>query len=263
MNITFSGAYYRKKEQFGFQIQFTEGTREYVLLHFYTPMVIVLNGRKTETQANACILYRPRTPQIYWGKFGEFENDYVRFLPEDSSFFSGRSIPLDEIFYADGFDVIKREMEDITYFLTERQQNHDSELKERLCCALEKLESSRIFPGQKAQRKSEQTFRLMQLREELKRSPEKWTVDAMAEHFFLTRSHFSVLWKKTFGVSPKADLRAFKNEKAMLLLSTTDFTMQKIAQLMNYNECENFIRMFKKMNGISPLQFRKRLRLPT
>lgn len=257
----FSGAYYRKKEKFGFQMRKAYG--EYVLLHFYTPMIIVLNGRKITTQANACILYRPHTPEVYWGKFGEFENDYVRFLPESSSFFCGRSLPLDEIFYVDGFDVIRREMEDIMYFLTERQADHDDELHDRLCCALRLLEERRIFPGQKAQRRSEQEFRLAQLREEVRKNPEKWTVDAMAEHFFLTRSHFSVLWKKTFGVSPLADLRTLKNEKARRLLSTTSFTMQKIAQLLNYNECENFIRMFRKMNGVSPLQFRKRLRLPT
>ena len=257
MKIHFSGAFYKKIEESSFKIKFVEGTKEWVLLHFYSPMLITLNGRQIETQPNACILYRPGTPQIYWGRNGEFENDYIRFIPEDESYFNDFSIPLDEVFYVTDSDIIKREMMDITYFLTERWENHDHELHDRLSKVMSNLQVNRIFPTQKTKRDNETRYRLLQLRKEVQKSPEKWTVDLMADNFYLTRSHFSVLYKKTFGVTPQSDIRFFVNEKALNLLNTTDLTIQQISQMCGYNECENFIRAFKKMNGTSPHHYRK------
>ena len=79
----------------------------------------------------------------------------------------------------------------------------------------------------------------------------------MAENFGLTRSRFSVLYKQTFGVPPDKEKRAFLNQKARSLLSNTDKTVQQVAAECGYNECENFIRAFRKCNGLSPLQYRK------
>ena len=262
MKINFAGAFYRKTEQSGFRIKFVEGTKEWVLLHFYNPMVITLGDKRIETQANACILYQPGTPQIYWGRDGEFENDYIRFNPEDESFFNDFQIPFDEVFYVTDEEIIRREMQDITYFLTERWENHDHELLDRLCKVMSNLQVNRLFPTQKTKRESENRYRLNQLRKEVQANPEKWTVDLMADSFFLTRSHFSVLYKKTFGVTPQADIHFFLNEKALHLLNTTDLTVQEISQQCGYNECENFIRAFRKANSISPLQYRKKLENP-
>ncbi len=257
MKISFNGAFYKKSESETFKIDFPKGAKDYILLHFYSPMNILVNGILTETQPNACILYTPSTPQYYTGRNGGFENDYIRFTPENDSFFKDFQIPLNEIFYVTDADIIKREMIDITYFLTERWENHDHELLDRLCKVMSNLQVNRLFPSQKTKRESETRYRLNMLRNEMSEAPEKWTVDMMADHFFLTRSHFSVLYKKTFGVTPQSDIHFFVNEKALKLLKTTDLTVQEISQQCGYTECENFIRAFKKMNGTSPYQYKK------
>lgn len=257
MKIRFAGAFYKRAEESAFKMKFIEGTEEWVLLHFYDPMIITINGQKIETQANACILYTPGTPQIYWGRDRQFENDYIRFVPENTSYFNDFQIPFNEIFYVTDQDIIKREMTDITYFLTERCENHEHELLDRLSKVLSNLQVNRIYPSQKTKRDSETRYRLNQLRKEVQTNPEKWSVDLMSDSFFLTRSHFSVLYKKTFGVTPQADIHFFVNEKAIRLLNSTDLTIQEISQQCGYNECENFIRAFKKMNGKSPHQYRK------
>lgn len=113
------------------------------------------------------------------------------------------------------------------------------------------------LPAQKTPRKNNVLARLQKMREAAQKNPEKWTVDAMAENFGLTRSRFSVLYKQTFGVPPDKEKRAFLNQKARSLLSSTDKTVQQIAAECGYNECENFIRAFRKSNGMSPLQYRK------
>ena len=259
MDINFYGGFYKKCESEGFRISIPEGTFEWVLLHFYSPMVITLGKRRIDTQANACILYKPGTPQDYYGRLGKFEIDYIRFRtpPQDRTFYKDFNLPVDEIFYVKDSDVIKTEMQNITWLLTDKSSNHDYELTKNAIGCLKKLQTARIFPDEKTQRESEVLFRLERLRDEIRRNPEKWTVHAMSENFFLTRSHFSVLYKESFGVSPAQDLKFFLNEKAIALLLTSEKTIAQIAEILNYKECENFIRAFKKMNDISPLQFRK------
>ena len=53
MKIDFAGAFYKKTEESSFKMKFVSGTKECVLLHFYNPMVITLDGKQIETQANA------------------------------------------------------------------------------------------------------------------------------------------------------------------------------------------------------------------
>ncbi|MBP5447362.1 MAG: helix-turn-helix transcriptional regulator [Treponema sp.] len=111
--------------------------------------------------------------------------------------------------------------------------------------------------SQKTRRQKSAQERLASLRDVVRQNPEKWNVDSMAEAYGLTRSRFSVLYKKTFGASPDKEKREFLNQKARDLLSSTDKSVQKIAAECGYNECENFIRAFRNCNGMSPLQFRK------
>ena len=92
MNILFSGVGFRREETIDLKINLPEGSKEYIVVHFYSPMVIELQGRTIETKPNACIIYKPGTPQIYHGKNGGFINDFIRFLPESSSFFDGCEI---------------------------------------------------------------------------------------------------------------------------------------------------------------------------
>jgi two-component system response regulator YesN len=113
------------------------------------------------------------------------------------------------------------------------------------------------LPAQKTRRQNDVLTRLKLLRQEVQANPEKWTVDAMAEAFRLTRSRFSVLYKQTFGAAPGDEKRAFLNQKARSLLSDTEKTVQQVAAECGYNECENFIRAFRKSNGMSPLQYRR------
>ena len=42
------------------------------------------------------------------------------------------------------------------------------------------------------------------------------------------------------------------------LLSTTDLSIDEIAQKVGYNHSANFIKMFKKVHGKTPLAFRKK-----
>lgn len=135
----------------------------------------------------------------------------------------------------------------------------DLEKSERLEPSKQAAGSPEAARASKAENKRKKTFeeRLNKMREQARAHPEKWTVDSMAEALRLTRSRFSVVYKEAFGVSPDKEKREFLNQKARGLLESTSKTVQQIAKECGYNECENFIRAFRKSNGMSPLQFRK------
>ncbi len=135
----------------------------------------------------------------------------------------------------------------------------DLEKGERLEPSKQAAGSPEAARASKAENKRKKTFeeRLNKMREQARAHPERWTVDSMAEALRLTRSRFSVVYKETFGVSPDKEKREFLNQKARGLLESTSKTVQQIAKECGYNECENFIRAFRKSNGMSPLQFRK------
>lgn len=143
--------------------------------------------------------------------------------------------------------------------LVERMDDQDA--ARVLAYARSGQKSQENSPLQKTSRQKNVAARLALLRQDVQANPEKWTVDSMAESFQLTRSRFSVLYKQVFGKAPGNEKRAFLNQKARSLLCETEKTVQQIAAECGYNECENFIRAFRKSNGMSPLQFRKNAKL--
>lgn len=53
-------------------------------------------------------------------------------------------------------------------------------------------------------------------------------------------------------------LIAYRMEKARELLETTNDKISDIAEKLRYNNSQNFIRVFKKMNSATPGEYRTR-----
>ncbi len=71
-------------------------------------------------------------------------------------------------------------------------------------------------------------------------------------------SQFSHMFKTEAGMTFSEYLIAFRMEKARHLLETTDAKISDIAEKLRYNNSQNFIRVFKKINGITPGEYRLR-----
>lgn len=71
-------------------------------------------------------------------------------------------------------------------------------------------------------------------------------------------SHFSHIFKAEVGMTFSEYLIAYRMEKARLLLESTDTRISDIAEKLRYNNLQNFIRVFKKMNGMTPGEYRTR-----
>lgn len=269
------GAFYKRAENENFHMCREDGEAVYLFLHFYNPVSIVLNGETIITKPNAFLIYSPYTRQEYISLEGGFVNDYVKFIP-DFDITKKYGLPLNSIFYLDSAtntpdnpslpqavdQSLRCNLDFITWALTDTLVNHQAELEKKfhdILCVLATTLKSVVANTEFATNFQilDMKKRLTQLREDIKKSPTTWTVALMAEEVFLTRSHFTTIYTKEFGISPGKELLRMRMALAAKLLRTTDLSIHDISTECGYNNCENFIRGFKKEYGMTPLKYRK------
>lgn len=86
------------------------------------------------------------------------------------------------------------------------------------------------------------------------------SVDELADEANVTKPYFIKLFKREFGTSPIQYINGKKVERAQLLLYTTNKAVKEVAYALGFNDQNYFIRMFRKATGITPQEYRKRLR---
>ena len=88
-------------------------------------------------------------------------------------------------------------------------------------------------------------------------SDERLRVEELAKKCNMSYSHFSKCFKDLYGRSCKEHLELLKIEKAEELLCFTDMSMNDISQELGFSDCSHFIRVFKKLKGVTPRMFMK------
>lgn len=79
----------------------------------------------------------------------------------------------------------------------------------------------------------------------------------VAEYVGLNEKYFTNRFSKETGETYSAYLTGVRIQKAKELLRTTNFKIYEISEMVGYHSVEHFTRMFKKLNGVSPAQYRK------
>jgi AraC-like DNA-binding protein len=78
----------------------------------------------------------------------------------------------------------------------------------------------------------------------------------MAEHAELSESHFSRLFKEQTGHSPVDYFIYLKMQHACSMLTLTQSTVKEISDTLGYSDAYYFSRLFKKVIGVSPREYR-------
>ncbi|WP_078549535.1 helix-turn-helix domain-containing protein [Litchfieldia alkalitelluris] len=74
----------------------------------------------------------------------------------------------------------------------------------------------------------------------------------------LSQKYLSVLFKKEVGISISEYIQQTKIEEAKKLIGYTKTPISEVCSLLNYNDQSYFTKVFKKVVGITPKQFRER-----
>ena len=85
-------------------------------------------------------------------------------------------------------------------------------------------------------------------------------IDELAGVACVTKPYFIRLFKREFGISPIQFVNSKKVERAQLLLYTTDMPVKEVAYTLGVSDHSYFIRMFRKVTGITPQDYRSRMR---
>ena len=82
------------------------------------------------------------------------------------------------------------------------------------------------------------------------------SVEDLAAMAGLSRSHFAAVFKERTGFPVLQYQTQLRMQRARELLDTTNTPIERISALVGYDDPFYFARMFKKVHGISPRQYR-------
>ncbi|WP_191565552.1 helix-turn-helix domain-containing protein [Metabacillus idriensis] len=79
----------------------------------------------------------------------------------------------------------------------------------------------------------------------------------LAEHFNLSSSYVSTIFKEKTGENFKEYLNMYRIKVAKEILANSDVKISELATMVGFNNVNTFIRIFKKYVGLSPGQYEK------
>ncbi len=86
---------------------------------------------------------------------------------------------------------------------------------------------------------------------------EEISLSILSKEFHLNPQYVSQLFKNEIGVGFLTYLTNVRLEKAKKLLVSTSLSIAKVAEQCGYSDYRVFTKVFKKMEGITPSQFRR------
>jgi len=92
----------------------------------------------------------------------------------------------------------------------------------------------------------------------IREGPEKsYPIATMARRLGLSPDHFTRVFRKVKGVTPKNFILTARLEGARSLLRSSSYSVTRIAEVLGYRDVFFFVRQFRNKTGLTPTQYRK------
>lgn len=82
------------------------------------------------------------------------------------------------------------------------------------------------------------------------------TLQELTEDFYVSYWHLSKVIKRELGLSFSQLLNIVRIEKAKIFLNIPKYKINEIAEMVGYNDATYFCKVFKKMTGKNPYEYR-------
>ncbi len=92
--------------------------------------------------------------------------------------------------------------------------------------------------------------------------PRKDAVAALLANSGLSKRTFDRRFKAATGYSPLAYIQALRIEEAKQILETENLPVDDIGQSVGYEDSTSFRRLFRRLTGMSPAEYRRKFQLP-
>lgn len=86
---------------------------------------------------------------------------------------------------------------------------------------------------------------------------EKLSLESVASHFFIDKHYLARLFKEQYGVTLVTYLQQVRITHVKRMLRFTDKSIEEIGLECGIGELNYFSRVFKKLEGVSPSEYRR------
>ena len=241
----------------GFALNRPYGLKEYTFLRFHGSVKLLVDGQLVTTAPGSCIFYGTDTPQ--WFQSPEpLTHDWMHMTGDVARSLENAGLRLNTLYTLGNGQFVTAILREIEFELlanpgenSQLLQLKYQELLIKLARAVNReIPDSEIKPTVKAQ--------MRQVRSHIfSRLDHNWTVQEMAELAYISASRFHTVYRTVFGISPMDDLIHARIDMAKNRLCNSDESVGALASELGYRNVTHFCRQFKKITGVTPLEFRK------
>ena len=230
----------------------------YFLTQFRTDYVAELDGKMVRGKAGDYLILEPQKT-VYHGPTPEatqgFRNDWLYVSGSDLEELLHRyPLPLNTPFRLDGALYLASAIEKI-----HKEKSFSLLGFEEKC---DMILSNVLIDMYRAYRTGEHMTVAEQLEhargEIMREYARAWTVEKMAALTGYSKSRFAALYKEKFDISPIDDLIRHRIEHGKLLMLYGNMRQSEIAATVGFSNLYYFSKCFKKKEGISPTEYKKR-----
>lgn len=86
---------------------------------------------------------------------------------------------------------------------------------------------------------------------------ESCSLDELSAHFFISRSRLTRMFKSVTGFTINEYLTVYRVRSAKTLLDKTDLSITEISLRVGFGNITYFERVFKRLTGMTPMQYKK------
>lgn len=256
IRINHTGHNYRNKPYF--EISRPKGSGDYLLLLLKSNAFFNLNQKILFTVPNIAILFQKGVPQHY-GSYGtEYIDDWIHLdFDEEEPFADGVPIPFQTPVLLPAIGSLSNLILQMANEKYCKNAHSEANLDYYMRILLNKLKDAKHSVTNSI--KAHVHYPKMEnLRMLIHNEPYKnWTVAMMSENLQMSSSYFQHLYKYFFGISCIQDVIQIRIEYAKYNLIKTDLSIQAVADLCGYENEVHFMRQFKKIEGLTPNEYRK------
>lgn len=244
-------------EEKGFVINRPKGLREYTFLRFHNGVRLLVGGEIVNAPPGSCIFYDLDTPQ-WFQSLVPLTHDWMHMTGAVPESLSAVGLETDKLYLPGNGQFVTAILREIEFELLANPQENSPLARLKYQELLLKLarEVNRettegpLKPAVKANLRSARS----QIFSHLDRN---WTVREMAELAFVSASRFHTLYRTAFGISPMDDLIHARIDTAKNRLCNSDESVANLSAALGYRNVTHFCRQFKKITGLTPMEFRK------
>lgn len=234
------------------------GRSDYQLIYICEgSCAVTINGSVQIAYPDDVILYRPGETQDYFlSQKVQPRTYWIHFNGDDcEKLFQTLSLEKAHIIKAGSNREIGHLVGRVCQYYNLKTPNYEllcSTLMQSILALLSN-EMHRVLPqpGSKSADKISELISRMKMVQNL-----DFNVAKCADFCYMSKPHFSRVFKRTTGMSPVQFLLGIRIDRAKELLDFTDQSITDIAEACGFQDQNYFARTFKKITGLTPTQYR-------